>query len=324
MTTLLDRPGTTVDPTSDHPRLDIVVIADPLDTLDPRIDTTLALMRAATARGHRVRSCQTHDLALIGGRAHAFVADATRSAHRSWTRLDDSDVVLFRTDPPVDRAYLDATLILDHIDPTRTILVNDPRGIRLANEKLWALAHPELCPPTLVAAERALIDTFVDEHRRCVIKPIDGHAGRGVLRLDADDPNRASIVELLTDHGRRPAVVQPWLGAVDAGNKRIYLHAGVPVAAALRFPADGDFRIGMPERLVELTARERHICETLGPELVRLGLVLVGLDVIDDQLIEVNVTSSGALHKADRLLGTSLCLDLICRLEQLRLTKERP
>jgi glutathione synthase len=302
-------------------RLDVVVIADPLEHLDPAIDTTLALIGAAQRRGHRVQWCQAHQLALHDGRPAAHVAAVGTGCESRWMDLGDADVVLFRTDPPVDRRYLDATFILDQVDATETVLVNDPRGIRLANEKLWALTHPELCPPTLVAADAGLIDAFVAEHRRCVIKPIDGHAGRGVLRLDHDDPNRASITELLTEHGRRPAIVQPWLEAVAAGNKRIYLHAGEPVAAALRYPAGGDFRIGMPDRLAPLTDREQHICDTLGPELVELGLILVGLDVIDDLLIEVNVTSSGALHKADQILGTTLCADLIRQLEHLHTTR---
>jgi glutathione synthase len=301
--------------------LDIVFIADPLERLDPTVDTTLALIAAAHHRHHRVRWCQAHQLAIRDGRAHGLLAPINSPNPRSWVSLDEVDVILFRTDPPVDRAYLDATLILDRVDPDAVILVNDPRGVRIANEKLWALAHAELGPPTLVAADASLIDEFVDEHRRCVIKPIDGHAGRGVLQLDRSDPNRASIFELLTHHGQRPAVVQPWLPAVAAGNKRIYLHAGEPVAAALRYPADGDFRIGLPQQLTTITESEQRICETLGPELVDLGLILVGLDVIDELLIEVNVTSSGALHKADRLLGTSLCADLIGQLEDLHRTR---
>lgn len=321
MTATLTAPIARSDQAGAGRRLDIVVIADPLDDLDPAFDTTLALIDAARRRRHRVHWCQAHQLALRDGRAHAMVTPVDSGRAPDWMSLDDADVVFFRTDPPVDRRYLDATLILDRVDPARTILVNDPRGIRLANEKLWALAHPDLGPPTLVAADASLIDAFVDEHRSCVIKPIDGHAGRGVLRLDRDDPNRASIIELLTDHGRRAAVVQPWLEAVAAGNKRIYLHVGEPVAAALRYPAGADFRIGLPERLAPLTDQEQRICQILGPELVDLGLLLVGLDVIDDLLIEVNVTSSGALHKADRLLGTTLCADLMRQLEHLHATR---
>jgi glutathione synthase len=136
-----------------------------------------------------------------------------------------------------------------------------------------------------------------------------------VLRLDGGDPNRASIVELLTERGRRAVVVQPWLDEVRDGNKRIFLHDGVPAGAVLRYPAGDDFRIGMPARVVDLTSRDLEICRQLGPDLVALGLVLVGIDVIGEHLIEVNVTSSGALHKADRLLGTSLCDDFIHLLE---------
>jgi glutathione synthase len=232
-----------------------------------------------------------------------------------WCDLDAFDAVLFRTDPPVEHRYLDATYLLDRVDPSGTVLVNDPRGVRIANEKLWALQYPQLCPPTLVAADAGLIDEFVAEHRRCVVKPIDGFAGRGVLRLDATDHNRISIVEVLTECGRRAVVVQPWFDEVHEGNKRIFLHDGVPAGAVLRYPAGDDFRIGMPARVVDLTTRDLEICRQLGPDLVALGLVLVGIDVIGEHLIEVNVTSSGALHKADRLLGTSLCDDFIHLLE---------
>ena len=304
--------------------MDLIVIADPIDRLDPEIDTTLGLIDAACRRGHRVRVCEQHELALRDGRAHARVRDVGRPCTAGWLPLDTADIVLFRTDPPVDRAYLDATLILDHVDPAHTLLVNDPRGIRLANEKLWALAHPDLCPPTLVAADAGLIDHFVADHGRCVVKPVDGHAGRGVLRLDEADPNRAAIVELVTMRGTRPVVVQAWLDEVSAGNKRIFLHGGRPAGAVLRFPGAGDFRIGMPAAVADLTRRDREICDRLGPELDALGLVLVGLDVIDGQLIEVNVTSSGALHKSDRLLGTTLCDDFIDLLETTTTTRRKP
>jgi glutathione synthase len=303
----------------------IVVIADAVDQIDVENDTTLALVRAARRRGHDVLGCQRHELAIRGARAEARVSSfGSTGCPAHWLPLDEADAVLFRTDPPVDRAYLDATLILDRVDPSRTVLVNDPRGIRIANEKLWALAHPDLCPPTLVSADPELIADFLAAHGRCVVKPIDGHAGRGVLRLDVGDPNRASIIEIVTERGARAVVVQPWLDQVASGNKRIFVHGGHPVAATLRYPCGGDFRIGLPVEVVELTDRDREICARLAPELVRLGLVLVGLDVIGDWLIEVNVTSSGALHKADRLLGTSLCDDFIDLLETTNNQRRNP
>lgn len=310
--------------------MNVVVIADPIEGLDVEHDTTLGLVGHAQRRGHRVAWCERHHLALRDGRVEAWARCLHDGAEPRWLDLDDADVVLFRTDPPVDRAYLDATLLLDRVDADHTLLVNDPRGIRIANEKLWALAHPDLGPPTLVAADAGRIAEFVAEHRRCVVKPIDGHAGRGVLRLDAGDPNRASIIELVTERGHRAVVVQPWLDQVAAGNKRIFVHGGQPAGAVLRFPLGGtgvagdDFRIGLPSEVVELTDRDREICARLGPELVRLGLVLVGLDVIGDHLIEVNVTSSGALHKTDRLLGTSLCDDFVALLETTTNSRRNP
>ncbi len=291
--------------------MDIVVVSDPLDRLDPTVDTTLGIVSAAVGRGHRVRACGPADLAIVDGAAVARTYDVRRGDTR-WTRLGDADAVLLRTDPPVDRGYLDATLVLDRVDPARTLMVNHPRGVRIANEKLWALEHPDLCPPTLVTASAELIDDFVGRHRECVIKPIDGFSGHGVLRLGDNDPNTASIIELSTRGGHRQVVVQPWLERVRDGNKRLFVHDGEPVAAALRFPVEnGDFRIGMPARMVDVDDRDREICDRLRPGLRDLGLFLVGLDVIDGQLIEVNVTSSGALRKCDRLLGSTLCADFV-------------
>ena len=295
--------------------MDIVVVGDPLDRLDPAVDTTLGIISAALERGHRVRACGPADLASVDGEAVARTYDVRRGDTR-WTRLGDADAVLLRTDPPVDRAYLDATLVLDRIDATRTLLVNDPRGVRIANEKLWALDHPDLCPPTLVTASAELIEDFLRRHRECVVKPIDGFSGHGVLRLGDSDPNSASIIELSTHGGRRQVVVQPWIDRVRDGNKRLFVHGGEPVAAALRFPVEnGDFRIGMPARMVDVDDRDREICDRLRPGLLALGLFLVGLDVIDGRLIEVNVTSSGALRKCDRLLGSTLCADFVDLME---------
>jgi len=206
--------------------------------------------------------------------------------------------------------------VLDRVDPTRTLLVNDPRGVRVANEKLWALEHADLCPETLVTASADLIGDFLRKHQECVVKPIDGFSGHGVLRLGDQDPNAASIIELSTHGGHRQVVVQPWLERVRDGNKRLFVHDGEPVAAALRFPVEnGDFRIGMPARMVEVDDRDREICDRLRPGLRELGLFLVGLDVIDGLLIEVNVTSSGALRKCDQLLGSTLCADFVQLME---------
>ena len=293
----------------------ILVVADPQGELDPEWDTTLALARTAVDRGHEVLWCTGAEVALRSG---DVVARTTRFGERHgpsrWQAVDAMDVVLLRTDPPVDGHYVETALLLDRV-PARTLMVNSPVGVRVANEKLWALEHSDLCPETLVTASPELVHDFVDG-RTCVVKPVDGHAGRGVLRLQKCDPNYASIIEQATDLGRRHVVVQPELDVDRVGNTRIFVHFGEPVAAVVRQPVGfGDFRIGRPERTAELTCRDREICDRLRPGLLRLGLVMVGLDVIDGLLVDVNVTSSGALHKSDRLLGTSLCLDLVRRIE---------
>jgi glutathione synthase len=210
---------------------------------------------------------------------------------RIW--LDEMAAVFMRTEPPVGQTYLTATLILDLIDPGRTALVNDPAGLRACSEHLLPLRFPDLIPPTIVTASEPAIRSFLAEQQAAVVKPVDGFAGRGVLRLDSHDPNLGSLIEMSTHGGARAVVVQRFLRQVAAGNKRIFVIAGNPTAQA------------------PLTARDREICARLAPTLRRHGIHLAGLDVIGPYLIEVNVTSVGALRKADALLGWTLCADLL-------------
>jgi glutathione synthase len=219
--------------------------------------------------------------------------------------------VFVRTEPPVDDAYTTATFLLDLVDPARTAVVNDPRGLRACSEHLVALRFPDLIPPTLVTFDPQAIRSFLIQYGVAVVKPVDGFAGRGVLRLDRHDPNLASLLELCTAGAARAVIVQRYLREVTAGNKRIFLIAGEPVGAVHRYPATGDFRIGDPTAEAPITARDREICARLAPTLRANGIHLAGLDVIGPYLIEVNVTSVGALRKADALLGWTLCADLV-------------
>jgi glutathione synthase len=308
----------------------IAFVADPLESLDPSIDTTVGLMQAAQLRGAEVWVTEVGRLEAANGRARALarrvrlapsrpvgghlwaVEDpwfTAEEAARIW--LDDMSAVFVRTEPPVDEAYTTATFLLDLVDPTRTALVNDPRGLRACSEHLVALRFPDLIPPTLVTFDPHAIRSFLIQYGVAVVKPVDGFAGRGVLRLDRHDPNLASLLELSTDGGSRPVIVQQYLREVTAGNKRIFVIAGEPVGAVHRYPATGDFRIGNPTAEAPITARDREICARLAPVLRANGIHLAGLDVIGPYLIEVNVTSVGALRKADALLGWTLCADLV-------------
>ena len=190
-------------------------------------------------------------------------------------------------------------------------MVNSPGGLRACSEHLIGLSFPDLVPPTVVTASVETIRDFLAEHRRIVVKPVDGFSGRGVFLVSSSDPNLASIIETSTRSGTRAIVAQPYLAEVEAGNKRIYVLDGVAVGASLRHPVPGDFRIVSPDGPAELTTRDREIVQRLAPTLQAHGLRCVGLDVIGDHLIEVNVTSPGALRKADALLGTTYCSDLV-------------
>ena len=318
-------------------------VADPLERLDARVDTTVGLMHAAQERGDTVWVTEACDLEVAGARprAHARPVELATSnpaggcrweVPHPWFRsgpvrplwLDDVDAVFVRTDPPVDETYLNATFILDLADPARTAVINDPRGLRACNEHMLPLQFPDLIPATLVTSDPSAVRAFVDEHCRCVVKPIDGHAGQGVLVLDSSDPNLGSLSELATRQARRAIVVQPYLPEVVGGNKRIFVLDGEPQAAVFRYPRRGDFRIGEPAESAPITARDRHICRRLAPTLARHGLRMAGLDVIGPYLIEVNLTSPGALRKADALLGTNLCAAVVDRVLDNREPLGRP
>ena len=308
----------------------IAFVADPLESLDPSIDTSVGLMHAAQDRGTEVWVSEARLLEAVGGRARALarrirLAPSHPAGGHRWTVsdnwftatgakhvwLDEMAAIFMRTEPPVDEVYTAATLILDLVDPTRTVMVNDPRGLRACSEHLFPLHYPDLIPPTVVTADPRTIRSFLADQGTAVVKPVDGFSGRGVLRLDRHDPNLASLVEISTRGSTRAVIVQRYLREVAAGNKRIFMVAGEPVGAVYRFPAQGDFRIGNPSGEAPITARDREICRALAPALRRNGVHLAGLDVIGEHLIEVNVTSVGALRKADALLGWTLCADLI-------------
>jgi glutathione synthase len=305
-------------------------IVDPPETLDAAIDTSIGLMHAAQDRGAEVWITQARLLEAVNGRARALARRARLAPSRPtgdhrWTVadpwftagaaqhiwLDEMDAVFMRTEPPVDATFTAATLILDLIDPARTTMINDPRGLRICSEHLFPLQFPDLIPPTVVTTAAHTIKAFLAEHRVAIVKPVDGFAGRGVLRLDRHDPNLASLIELSTGNGARPVVVQRYLREVANGNKRVFVVSGAPVAAVYRYPIAGDFRIGNPSAAAPLTPRDREICARLAPTLLRHGIHLAGLDIIGPHLIEVNVTSVGALRKADALLGWTLCTDLL-------------
>lgn len=313
--------------------LDFVFVIDAIETLLPGHDTSVALMEAAQLRGNRVLITTASQLAVHAGVAMASCTPVTlRPAvlhegrwvtDAEWFSLETPQdyplsraaVLFMRTDPPVDAAYLRATYLLDLIDPTRTLLVNSPSGVREANEKLFGLRLAELMPTTVVTADRSHIRDAVRSWGRAVLKPTDGMAGRGILVLDPEDPNLASILDSATERGRTQVVVQRWIDNVDAGDRRIIVVDGEPLGVIRRVAGGGDFRCNMAAGAAVVadvvTAADRVLCEQLAPHLLRHGLHFVGLDVIGGWLTEVNVTSPTGVREIDALTGSTLAQDVI-------------
>ncbi|MCD9028879.1 glutathione synthase [Luteimonas sp. BDR2-5] len=299
--------------------LDVVVVMDPIASIKVAKDSTLAMLLEAQRRGHRLHYVRPGGLAVSDGTAVATVAPlAVRDDPDGWFDLGemavrafgDNDIVLMRTDPPVDADYLQDTQILGMAQRQGATVVNDPQGLRDLNEKLAALLFPQCCPPTLVSRDPALLKAFVAEHGEVVLKPLDGMGGRSIFRVRAGDANVNVILETLTQ-GRHLAMAQRYLPEIVDGDKRILLIDGVPVDYCLaRIPQGDEFRgnlaAGGRGEGRPLSDRDRWIAAQVGPEMVRRGMRFVGLDVIGDWLTEVNVTSPTCIRELDAQFGLNI------------------
>lgn len=290
-------------------------LIDPLESLLPHHDTTFALMVEAHKRGHEVLVFEQEDLSYRAGRTHARMTRATfvhepKLAAVRGDRRDEPvcslDVVFMRKDPPADEEFMHATQLMELCGHPRPLMVNDPRGLRDANEKLFALLFPELTPITWVSRDVKVLRSFLDEVTpEAVLKPLDGFAGSGVVLLKKGDRNVASLLELHTGGGTRPALLQSYLNESREGDKRILMLDGEPIGAVLRVPPEDDVRanlaVGGRASATELTARDREICDRIAPVLRAHGLYFVGIDVIGDKLTEINVTSPTGLVEINQL-----------------------
>ncbi len=309
--------------------LKIAVQMDPIHGIDINGDSTFALMLEAQARGHRLWLYDVRAMSLREGKAAVGTARTERLTARArpvtvqrvagaHATLGDEqvldlsmvDVVLMRQDPPFDMAYITATHMLEHVhkpDGSGTLVVNDPRSVRDAPEKLLVTHFPDLMPPTLVSWDLQAIRDFRAEHRDIIVKPLFGNGGAGVFRIREDDENLASLLEMFFSRSREPLMIQRYEKAVRAGDKRIILADGEPIGAINRVPAEGEARSNMHVGGVagqsRLTAREQEICRRIGPMLRDRGLTFVGIDVIGDWLTEINVTSPTGLQEIDRFDG---------------------
>ncbi|MBK6464487.1 MAG: glutathione synthase [Myxococcales bacterium] len=300
-----------------------VYLMDAMDRVLPDKDTTYAFQRAAQARGHEALHCELRDLFVKDGEVHAHVRGLVveaappyfRMGTPSQVRLADVEAVFIRKDPPFDDAYLYATLMLERARG-RTVIINDPRGLRDANEKLYTLHFSRHMPRTLVTARASEVTAFLDEvGGRAVVKPLDGAGGAGVLLLTRGDKNTKSILELLTSEGRKLVMAQEFLPAVTAGDKRVLLLDGEVLGAINRVPQGDDIRsnihVGGRVEPCEVTEAERAIVADIAPRLRADGLVFVGLDLIGGRLTEVNVTSPTGIQELSRHRGEDVATRVI-------------
>ena len=312
-----------------RPRL--AVLMDPIGSINPAKDSTLAMMLAAQERGAELVYFEQRDLWVRDGRAMARLRPVTvRDDLHDWyslgeptvTRLAEVDAVLMRKDPPFDTEYIYTTYLLERAEVEGALVVNHPQGLRDMNEKVYTAWFPECCAPTLITRDMRDMAAFMAEHGRVVCKPLYGMGGKSIFVLDAGDKNANVVFEVLTEYGQRYAIVQRYIpDIVQTGDARILLIDGEPVDYALaRIPTPGDNRgnlaagakgIGRP-----LDERDRWLCSRIGPVMRERGMMFVGLDVIGGFVTEINVTSPTGireLHKQFKIDIAGMLIDAILR-----------
>jgi glutathione synthase len=316
----------------------LLFIVDPLAGLKSYKDSSVAMMRAAAARGHAVFASEARRLMLVDGIARARVDSLAVNASDDWYRIDterneslriecgdtmalrDFDAVVMRTDPPVDTDYLLATQLLGVAEANGARVLNRPSALRDFNEKLAILNFPQFVAPTVVSASAADLNAFLVVHADIIVKPLTEMGGAGIFRLTRTDPNKNAILETLTQRGRRAIMAQRYLPAIADGDKRILLIDGAVVPWALaRIPQPGETRgnlaAGGTARAQPLSARDREIAETIAPWAKAHGIFLAGLDVIGDCLTEINVTSPTGFQEITAQTGYDVADAFVAALE---------
>ncbi|MCH1569075.1 MAG: glutathione synthase [Alphaproteobacteria bacterium] len=299
--------------------LKIAVQMDPIADIDIVGDTTFALALEAQARGHVLYYYTPDALSMLDGVVSARlqplnVADKAGAHFKlgaaELTDLRDLDVVLMRQDPPFDMNYISATHFLERIHPD-TLVVNDPRAVRNAPEKIFPVQFDGLLPPTLMTRDRVALTDFRAAHGDIILKPVFGNGGAGVFRVRRDDENFGSLVDMFME-GREPIIAQAYLPDVRGGDKRVILVEGVAVAALNRVPAEGDARanvhVGATPEAIELDARDLEIAEKIGPVLKDMGIIFAGIDVIGGYLTEINVTSPTCIREIKAFGGPDIAV----------------
>jgi glutathione synthase len=307
----------------------VLVVMDPIENVNLKKDTTMAMLWAASRRGHEIGYALQQDLFIEQGKAFGLIAALQvfedyhhyyQLGEKQKQSIASYDVVLMRKDPPFDMNFVYTTYILEQAETEGAWIINKPQSLRDCNEKLFATQFPELQVPTLVSSQHGLIREFIAQHQDVIVKPLDGMGGMGIFRLTADGANIGSTLELLTQNGHVPIMAQRYIPQIVDGDKRILMINGEAVAYCLaRIPQQGETRgnlaAGGRGEARPLTDNDRKIAAKIGPFLKAKGLVFVGLDVIGDYVTEINVTSPTCVREIDTQFATSIADDLFAVLE---------
>ena len=292
---------------------------DPMESIDIAGDSSFALALEAQERGHKLFHYEPKNLSLSQLKPVAKLRSLTvqnitgnhfsLGEQRIADLKTDIDVILMRQDPPFDMSYITATHILEHVHP-HTLVINNPTNVRNTPEKLFVTHFENVMPPTLITSDEEKIFGFRKEFKDIIVKPLFGNGGAGVFHIKPNDENLSSLIELHKTFYREPLMIQEYVPAVRQGDKRIILIDGKPVGAVNRVPAKGEARsnmhVGGKPMKCELTARDREICEIIGPSLKEKGLLFVGIDVIGNYLTEINVTSPTGIQELSRFEDTNI------------------
>jgi len=315
--------------------INIGIVMDPITEINYQKDSSLAMLWSAQQRGWQLNYMEMSDLYLQDGVAMARMQPLeVFHDENHWFELGDTedrnlgnlDVILMRKDPPFDNEFLYSTYILQRAEDQGALVVNRPQSLRDYNEKVFATQFPQCCPPVLVSRDMARLRAFHQQHGDVIFKPLDGMGGASIFRCKEDDANVSVILETLTQHGQQQTMAQRFIPEISAGDKRILMIDGEPLPYALaRIPSKGESRgnlaAGGRAEGVELSARDRWICQQVTPKLKEAGLLFVGLDVIGDYLTEINVTSPTCIRQLDELFGLNIA-DMLMDCIELKLTNQ--
>jgi len=311
--------------------LKIGIVMDPIESITPYKDSSLAMLLEAQRRDAEIHYFQQGDLKLLSGRAIGHSqrlkvtddnSDWFETSDADEVDLGDLDAILMRKDPPFDMEYIYTTYILDRAREAGALIVNHPQALRDMNEKAYTAWFPECTPITLITRSMAEMKAFLAEHDRIVVKPLDGMGGRSIFVVKKGDNNANVIFETLTDFGKQFAMAQVYIPEINLGDKRVLLVNGETVPYALaRIPSDDDNRgnlvMGATGVGQELSAADIAICERVGPVLRDAGVLFAGIDIIGDYLTEVNVTSPTGIREIDKQFDLNIAGLLFDAIEEL-------